>query len=160
MEETEVKVFQYSQDIFQYISYLDMHMALHSPPPLSVNSLQSLSHVQHFMTPWNAVPQAILSVTNSWNLLKQCPSSQWCKSSVVPFPSCLPSFPASESLLMSQFFTSEVQSIRVSALSSVLLRNIQDWFPSEWTGWISLQPKGLSRVFSNITVQKHQFFGT
>ena len=92
-----------------------------------------------------------------------CPLSQWChptiSSSVVPFSSHLQSFPASESFQMSQFFTSGGQSIGVSASTSVLPRNIQNWFPLGWTGWISLQSKGLSRVFSYITVQKHQFFG-
>ena len=90
-----------------------------------------------------------------------CPSSQWCHptnlSSVIPFSSCLQSFPASGSFLMTQFFTSGGQSIGASA--SVLPMNSQDWFPLGWTGWISLQSKGLSRVFSNTTVQKHQFFG-
>ena len=92
-----------------------------------------------------------------------CSSSWWChstiSSSVVPFFSCLQSFPASGSFLMSQFFASGGQSIGASASASVLPMNIQDWFPLGWTGWISLQSKGLSRVFSNTTVQKHQFFG-
>ena len=92
-----------------------------------------------------------------------CPSSQWChpsiSSCVVPFSSCLQSFPASGSFPMSQFFTSGGQGIGVSALASVFPMNIQDWSPLEWTGWISLLSKGLSRVFSNITVQKHQSFG-
>ena len=92
-----------------------------------------------------------------------CPLSQWChptiSSSVVPFSSHLQSFPTSGSFEMSQFFASGGQSIGVSASTSVLPMNIQDWFPLGWTGWISLQPKGLSRVFSNTTVQKHQFFG-
>ena len=90
-----------------------------------------------------------------------CPSSRWyhptLSSSVGPFSSCLQSFPASGSFPMSWFFTSGGQSIRVSA--SVLPMNIQDWFPLGWTGWVSLLSKGLSRVFSNTTVQKHQFFG-
>ena len=81
-------------------------------------------------------------------------------SSVVPFSSCLQSFPASGSFQMSQFFTSYGQNIGVSALRSVLSVNIQDWFPLGWTGLIFLQSKGLSRVFSNTTVQNHQFFGT
>ena len=89
-----------------------------------------------------------------------CPLSQWChptiSSSVVPF--CLQSFPASESFPMSQFFASGGQSIGSSASISVLPVNIQDGFPLGLTGWISLQSKGLSRVFFNITVQKHQFF--
>ena len=92
-----------------------------------------------------------------------CPLSWWChptiSSSVVPF-SCLQSFPASGSFQMSRFFTSGGQSIGVSASASALPMNIQDWSPLGWTGWISLQSKGLSRVFSNTTVQKHQFFGT
>ena len=91
------------------------------------------------------------------------PSSQWChpasSSSVVPFSSCPQSLPASESFPMSQLFTWGGQSIGVSASTSVLPMKAQDWSPSEWTGWISLQSKGLSRVFSNTTVQKHQFFG-
>ena len=84
-----------------------------------------------------------------------CPLNHWCQ---VPF-SCLQSFPASGSFLVSQFFTSGGQSIGVSAPASVLPVNIQDWFPLGWTTWISLQSKGLSRVLSNTTVQKHQFFG-
>ena len=90
------------------------------------------------------------------------PLSWWChltiSSSVIPFSSCLQSFPASGSFPMSQFFTAGGQSIGVSASTSALPMNIQDWFPSGWIGWISLQSKGLSRVFSNTTVQKHQFF--
>ena len=92
------------------------------------------------------------------------PSSRWghptISSSVIPFSSCLQSFPASGSFPMSQFFESGSQSIGVSASTSVLPMNIQDWFPLGWTGWISLQSKGLSGVFSNTTVQKHQFFVT
>ena len=91
------------------------------------------------------------------------PLSWWChptiSSSVIPFSSCPQSFPASGSFPMSQFFTSGGQSIGVSASISVLPMNTQDWSPLEWTGWISLQSKGLSRVFSNIIVQNHQFFG-
>ena len=85
-----------------------------------------------------------------------CPLSQWCHPAI---SSCLQSFPASGSFPMSQFSASSGQSIRVSASASVLPVNIQDWFPLRLTGWISLQSKGLSRVFSNTTVQKHQFFG-
>ena len=90
-----------------------------------------------------------------------CPSSWWChsaiSSSVVPF-SCSQSLPASESFPMSQLFVPGGQSTGVSALASVLPKNTQDWSPSKWTGWISLQSKGFSRVLSNTTVQKHQFF--
>ena len=93
-----------------------------------------------------------------------CPLSWWChptiSSSVVPFSSCLQSFPASGSFPMSQLFASGGQRIGVSASASVLPMNIQDWFPLGRTAWISLQPKRLSSVFSNTTVQKHQFFGT
>jgi len=93
-----------------------------------------------------------------------CPLSWWChptiSSSVVPFSSCPQSFPASGSFKMSQVFASGGQSIRVSASTSVLPMNIQDWFPLGWTGWISLQSKGLSRVSSNTTAQKHRFFGS
>ena len=92
-----------------------------------------------------------------------CPSSQWChptiSSSVVPFSSCLWSFPASGSFPRSQLFTSRGQSIGVSASALVLPMNIQDWFPLGLTGLISLQSKGLSIVFSNTAVQKHQFSG-
>ena len=94
--------------------------------------------------------------------LNSCLSRWWChstiSSSVVPFSSCLQSSPASGSSPVSQFFTSGGQSIGVSASTSILPMNIQDWFPLGWTGWISLQSKGLSGVFSNTTVQKHQFF--
>ena len=92
------------------------------------------------------------------------PSSRWChpaiSSSVVPFSSCPQSLPASESFPISQLFAWVGQSTGVSALASFRPKNTQDWSPLEWTGWISLQSKGLSRVFSNTTVQKHQFFGT
>ena len=91
-------------------------------------------------------------------------SSWWChpaiSSSVVPFSSCPQSLPATGSFQMSQVFAWGGQSIGVSALASVLPKNTQDWSPLGWTGWISLQFKGLSRVFSSTTVQKHQFFGT
>ena len=117
------------------------------------DSLQ-LHELQHARPPYpSSTPGAY---SNS------CPSSQWChptiSSSVVPFSSHLQSFPASRSFPMSQFFTSGGQSFGVSASTSVLPMNIQDWFPLELTGWVSLQYKGLSRVFSNTTVQKHQFF--
>ena len=92
-----------------------------------------------------------------------CPLSQWChptiSSSVVPFSSCPQSLPASGTFPVSQLFASGGQSIGVSALVLVLPMNTQDWSPLGWTGWISLQSKGLSRVFSNTTAQKHYFFG-
>ena len=95
-----------------------------------------------------------------------CPSSRWChptiSSSVIPVSSCLQSFPStfqSGSFLMSQFFASGAQSIGAASSASVFPMNTQDWSPLGWSGWISVQSKGLSRVFSNTTVQKHQFFG-
>ena len=97
-----------------------------------------------------------------WAYSNSSPLCWWChppiSSSVVPFSSCFKSFPAARSFPKSQIFTSAAQSIGVSASASVLPMNIQDWYPLGWTGWISFQSKGLSRVFSNSTVQKHQFF--
>ena len=129
--------------------------------PSQFSSVQSLSCVQLFVTPWTAAGQASLPITNSQSLLKLM-SIAWChltiSSSVILFSSCIQSFSASGSFPMSQFFTLGGQSIGVSVSSSVLPVYIQDWFPLGWIGWISLQSNGLSRVFSNITVQKHQFF--
>ena len=120
---------------------------------LSVQSVQSLSNVWLFVTPWTAAHQASLSITNS----NSCPLSRWChltiSSSVIFLFSRPQSFPASGSFQMSQLFTSEGQLTGVSASTSVLPMNIQDWFPLGWTGWICLQSKGLSRVFSSTTVQ-------
>ena len=119
------------------------------------NSMQS-HELQHARPPCPSPTPRVHS--------NSCPSSRWChpaiSSSVVPFSSCPQSLPASESFPMSQFFTWGGQSIGVSALASVLPKNTQDWSPVEWTGWISLQSKGLSRVFSKTTVQRHQFFGS
>ena len=126
--------------------------------------VQLLSRVWLFATLWTAARQASLSITNSGVSPNSCPLSRWChptiSSSVVPFSACPQSFPASGSFQMSQLFTSGGQNIGVSDSTSVLPMNTQDWFPLGWTGWISLQSKGLSRVFFNTTVQKHQFFGT
>ena len=110
--------------------------------------------LQHARPPCPSPPPRVYS--------NSCPSSRWChpaiSSSVIPFSSShLQSLPASGSFQMSQFFALSGQSIGVSASASVLPMNIQDWFPLRWTSWISLQSKGLSRVFSNTTVQKHQF---
>ena len=129
---------------------------------LLVSSVHTLSCVRLFVTPWTTAHQASLSITSSGVYSNSCPLSRWChpaiSSSVVPFSYCFQSFPAWGSSQMSQFFTSGGQSIGVSASTSVLPKNTQDWSPLEWTGWISLQSKGLSRVFSNTAVQKHQFF--
>ena len=115
-----------------------------------------------FATPWTAACQISLSITPG-AYSNSCPLSWWShptiSSSVIPFSSCLQSFPASGSFPMCQFFESGGQSIEVSASTSVLPMNIQGWFPLGWNGWISLLSKGLSKVFSNTTVQKHQFFG-
>ena len=121
------------------------------------------SCVQLFATPWTAACQASLSITTPGVYSNPCPLSRWChptiSSSVVPLSSHLQSFPASGSFPMTQLFTSGGQSIGVSALASVRPINIQDWFPLGWAGWLSLLSKGLSRVLSNTTVQKHQFLG-
>ena len=122
-----------------------------------------LSRVQHFATPWTAARQASLSIINSWSLLKLMFIESVMPSNYLIL--CrplrlLPSiFLASGSFPVSQLFASGGQSIGVAASTSVLTINIQDRFPLGWTGWISLQSKGLKRVFSNTTVQKHQFFG-
>ena len=158
---------------------------------MSKHSVQSLSHVWLFATPWTVTYQAppqFSSVEFSSSVMSDslrphesqhtrppcpsptpgvhsdsCPSSQWChpaiSSSVFLFSSCPQSLPASESFPMSQLFAWGGQSTGVLASALVLPMNTQDWSPSEWTGWISLQSKRLSRVFSNTTVQKHQFFG-
>ena len=140
---------------------------VYSEVALFVSSVNQFSHsivsdslwphgLQHARPPWPSPTPGVYP--------NSCPLSQWChstiSSSVVPFSSCLQSFPASESFQMSQFFASDGRSIGVSASTSVLPMNIQDWFTLGWTGWISVQFKGLSGVFSNTTVQKHQFFGT
>ena len=111
--------------------------------------------LQHSRFPCPSQTPRACSNLSSW--------SWWCHptiSSVIPFSSCLQSFPASGSFQMSQFFESGGQSFGVSASVSVIPMKIQNWFPLGWTGQISLQSKGLSRVFSNTTLQKHQFFGT
>ena len=123
------------------------------------SSVQSLSRVRLFAIPWIAALQTSLSITNSQSSLTLSP---WChpaiSSSVVPFSSCPQSLPASESFPMSQLFAWGGQSTGASALASFRPKKSQGWSPSEWTSWI-LQSKGPSRVFSNTTVQKHQFFG-
>ena len=126
------------------------------------SSVQSLSCVWLLQSyePQHARPPCQSPTSGVY--LDSCPLSQWChptiSSSVVPFSSCPQSFPASGSIPMSQFFASGGQTIRVSASTSVLPMNIQDWLSLGWTDWISLESKGLARVFSNTTVQKHQFF--
>ena len=144
------------------------------PSPLALdNNLLSTNHVSWLVT--QSLSHVWLFVTHGLQYARppclsptprvypnSCPLSQRChptiSSSVIPFSSYLQSFPTSGSFQMSQFFISCGQSIGVSASASVLPMNIQDWSPLGWTGWISLESKGLSRVFSNTTVQKHQFF--
>ena len=140
------------------VTWLDVHIDFYVERidavfSCSVMSNSSLLHwLQYSRCP---CPSPSLRVFSN-----SCALNQWChptiSSSVVPFSSCLQSFLASGSFTMNQLFTTGGQSIRASV--SVLPMNIQDWFPLGWTGWISLQSKGLSRVFSNITLQKHQFF--
>ena len=131
---------------------------------LLISSVQQLSLVQLFVTPWTAASQATLSITISQGLLKLMSIESVChptiSSFVIPFSSCLLSFPASGSFSMSQFFASGGQNIGTSALASVLPMSIQERFPLGLTGWTCSQSKELSRVFSNTTVQKHQLFGT
>ena len=126
--------------------------------------VQSFSHVQLFAAPWTAACQASQSITNSQSLLKLMSIESVMPSNHLILCCALlllPSiFPAAGSFQISQFFDSGDQRIGVSASTSLLPMNIQDLFPSGWTSWISLQPKGLSRLFSNTTIQKHQFFGT
>ena len=127
-------------------------------------SVQSLSHIWLFVIPWIAACQASLTITDSRSSLRHMsiesvmPSSHF----IICRPLLLlpPTIPGSESFPMSQLFAWGGQSTGVSALASFLPKRSQGWSPSERTGWISLQSKGLSRVFSNTTVQKHQFFGT
>ena len=139
-----------SFDACHLIQWLSTHSSVQFSR--SVVSISLWSHeLQHTRPPCPSPTPGVC--------LNSCPLSWWCHlailSSVVPFSYHLQTFPASGSFHMSQFFKSGGQSIRVSASASVLPMNTQDWSPLGWTGWISLQSKGLSRVFSNITVQKH-----
>ena len=127
---------------------------------IQLSSVQCLSHVRLFVTPWTVVCQTSLSINNSQSLLKLMSNRLVMPSNhlILFIPFSLQSFPASGSFQMSQFLASGSKSIEVSASASVLPMNIQDWFPLGWTSWTSLESKGLSRVFSNTTVQKQQFF--
>ena len=139
-----------SQSLLQPFQFISVQFS----PSFVSDSLWS-HELQHARPPCPSPTSRVYS--------NSCPLSGWChptiSSSVVPFSSCLQSSPESGSLQMSQLFSSGVQNIGASASTSVLPMNTQDWFPLGWTGWISLQSKGLSTVFSNTTVQKHQFFG-
>ena len=122
----------------------------------NISSVQSLSHVQLFATPWTAACQASLSITNSQSLLKLMSIESVMPSNHLIF--CCPHLLLTSIFPSIRVFFNELV-LWVSALALVLPVNIQDWFPLGWTGWISLQSKELSRVFSNTRVQKHQFFG-
>ena len=153
------ETFAFSQCMFLEWQHPDTNLYFFSTTSYNqFSSVQSLSGVQLFATPWTAACQASLSITNSRSLLKLIAiesNHPTISSSVVPFSSCLQSFPASGSFPMSQFFTLSGQRIGVSSSASVLPMSIQDWFPLGGTSWISLLSKGLSKVFSNTTVQKH-----
>ena len=141
--------------IYWYIVYIKLTYAVQFSRSVVSNSLWP-HEPQHTRAPCPSPTPGVCP--------NSCPLSRWCHptilSSVVPFSSCPQSVPASGSSQMSQFFASGGQSIGVSASTSILPMKTQDWSPLWWTGWISLQSKGLSRVFSNTTVQKHQFFST
>ena len=149
----------YSQ--FKYYQYLVSPLLWFNAPLLHFSSVQSLSRVQLSATPWTAQLPCPSLTPGAYS--NSCLLSWWChptiSSSVIPFSSCPQSFPVSGSFQMSQLFASGSQRIGASGSTSVLPKNTQDWSPLGWTGWISLQSQGLSRVFSNTTVQKHQFFG-
>ena len=150
--------------LFTCSEEISLNCACYSVWDKQISSVQSLSCVRLLVTPWTAARQASLSIINSQSLLKLMSIESVMPSSHLilcrPLLLLPPSLPASESFPISQLFVVwGGQSIGVSALASVLPKNTQDWSPLEWTGWISLQSKGLSRVFPNTTVQKHQFFG-
>ena len=130
----------------------------------TISSVKLLSRIQLFLNAWTAATRPPCSSPTHRACSNSCPSSQWClstiSSSVIPFFSCLQSFPALGSFQMSQFFILGGQSTGISASASFLPMNVQYWSPLGLTGWIFLQSKGLSRVFCNITVQKHQLCGT
>ena len=160
-------------NLFYGLPWTVNYMKLYNAPPkvfcitrylqILLSSVQSLSHVRLFVTPWITAHQASLSITNSRSSLKLMSIESVMPSShlILCHPLFLlpQSLPASESFPKSQLFAWGGQSTGVSALASFLPKKSQGWSPSEWTGWISLQSKGLSRVFSNTTVQKHQFLG-
>ena len=160
-EKTEVSRFK--QKVYRGFQGNEKQGRVNSFSSVQFSSFQSLSHVRLFATPWTAARQASLSFTNSRSSLRLMSIESVIPSShliLCRLFSCPQSFPASESLQMSQLFASGGQNIGVSASASVLPMNTQGWSPSERAGWISSQSKGLSRVFSNTTVQKHQLFGT
>ena len=155
-------IFHFEQIFYPCIICNNMSWSFGKYQFIQFSSFQLLSRVWLFATPRIAAPRPPCPSPTPRVYSNPCPSSWWChpaiSSSVIPFSSCPQSFSASGSSQMSQLFASGGQSIGVSASTSVLPMNTQDWSPLWWTSWISLQSKGLSRVFSNTTVQKHQFF--
>ena len=159
----------------QILKYRDANVTCKKNENFTTTALIKYNYVHQFSSAAQSYPTLCNPMNHStpglpvhhqlpWVHPNPCPLSQWyhpnISSSVIPIFSCLQSFPASESFQMSQLFISGGQNVGVSASTSVLPMNTQDWSPLGWTGWISLQSKGLSRVFSNTTVQKHQFFCT
>ena len=153
----EWEIWKYLSDmmIFKVILYFHQVLQFSSVQSLGRSDYLQPHESQHTRPPCPSPTPRVYSNSS--------PLSRWCHPaisfSVIPFFFCPQSLPASESFPMSQLFTWGGQSVGVSALASVLPKKSQGWSPSEWTGWIFLQSKGLSRVFSNTTVQKHQFFG-
>ena len=153
---------QYAVVHFYHIFFIHSSVDGHLGCSHVFSSVQSLSRVRLFVTPWMAVRQASPSITNSRSSLRLTSIKSVMPSShlILSRPLLLPPIPpASESFPMNQLFSWGGQSTGVTALTSFLPKKSQGWSPSEWTGWISLQSKGLSRVFSNTKVQKHQVFG-
>ena len=141
------------------ISCSGRRILYHWATSVQFSSVQTLSRVWLFATPWITAHQASLSITSSWSSLRHTSIESVMPSShLIPYSSCPESLPASESFQMGQLFAWGGQSIGVSGSASFLPKNTQGWSPLGWTGWISEQSKGLSKVFSNTTVQKHQFF--
>ena len=167
---SRIRGWQSNKEILWTLSPLDLHMYYKAHfisiytgiSSLQFSSFQLFSYIWLFATPWTVAHQDSCPSPTPRACSHSRLSSQWyhptISSSVIPFSSSLQSFPASGSFPVSQFFASGGQSIGVSASASVLPVNILDWFPLGWSSWISLLSKGLSRVFSSTTVQKHQFY--
>ena len=158
-----IHIYVYYIYIHIYVYYISISISIYIYMSVQFSSVQSLSRVWLFATPWTAAGQASLSIIKSQSLPKPVSIESVMASNHLilcrPLP-LLPSIPASGSFQMSQLFPSGGQCIEVSASTSVLSRNIQDWSPIGCTGWNSLQSKGLSRIFYNTTVQNHQFLRT
>ena len=160
------QMLKYITENFNVIVFFPWYFIFKSSESASdqIRSDQSLNRVRLFATPWITARQASQSITNSRSSLRLTsiksvmPSNHFILCH--PLSSCPQSFPTSGSFQIIQLFTSGGQSIGISASTSVLPVNTLDWSPLGWTGWVSFQSKWLSRVFSNTTVQKHQFFGT